>query len=74
MKSFFHTYLFTLSSLATPEIVAHRGSSQQAPENTLPAFELAWKQGADVIEIDVRLTKDGHVVCVRLQYKKDRKD
>ena len=30
------------------EIIAHRGASRSAPENTLPAFRLAWKQGADV--------------------------
>ena len=45
-------------------IVAHRGASADAPENTLPAFELAWKQGADGIEGDFRLTKDGHIVCI----------
>ena len=45
-------------------IVAHRGASKRAPGNTLPAFELAWKQGADAIEGDFRLTKDGHVVCI----------
>jgi glycerophosphoryl diester phosphodiesterase len=46
-----------------PMVIAHRGSSAQAPENTLPAFELAWKQGADAIETDLQLTKDGHIVC-----------
>ena len=45
-------------------IVAHRGASADAPENTLPAFELAWKQGADAIEGDFQLTKDGHIVCI----------
>ncbi len=45
-------------------MVAHRGASGEAPENTLPAFQLAWEQGADAIEADFRLTKDGHVVCV----------
>ena len=50
--------------LADPLIVAHRGSSQQAPENTLPAFRLAWQQGADAIEGDFLLTKDGKVVCI----------
>lgn len=44
-------------------IVAHRGASADAPENTLPAFELAWEQGADGIEGDFRLSKDGHIVC-----------
>jgi sialate O-acetylesterase len=46
-----------------PMIVAHRGSSAQAPENTLPSFQLAWEQGADAIEGDFQLTKDGHVIC-----------
>ena len=46
-----------------PMIVAHRGSSAQAPENTLPAFQLAWEQGADAIESDYQLTKDGHIIC-----------
>ena len=44
-------------------IVAHRGASHDAPENTLPAFELAWKQGADAIEGDFLLTKDNQIVC-----------
>ena len=46
------------------DIVAHRGASHMAPENTLAAFHLAWKEGADAIEGDFRLTKDGHIVCV----------
>jgi choline-sulfatase len=46
-----------------PLVIAHRGSSAQAPENTLPAFQLAWEQGADGIEADFQLTKDGHIVC-----------
>jgi len=45
-------------------IVAHRGASAYAPENTLEAFALAWEQGADAIEGDFRLTADGEVVCV----------
>ena len=45
-------------------IVAHRGASGYAPENSLAAFELAWEQGADAIEGDFRLTKDGAVVCI----------
>ena len=43
-------------------LYAHRGSSVLAPENTMPAFELALKYGADIMEIDVRLSRDGHVV------------
>lgn len=47
-----------------PLIVAHRGASRDAPENTLPAFKLAWEQGADAIEGDFRLTQDGQIVCI----------
>lgn len=45
-------------------IVAHRGASRDAPENTIPAFKLAWKQGADAIEGDFHQTKDGQIVCI----------
>lgn len=45
-------------------IVAHRGASFDAPENTLAAFQEAWKQKADAIEGDFYLTKDGHIVCM----------
>jgi glycerophosphoryl diester phosphodiesterase len=45
-------------------IIAHRGSSQAAPENTLPAISKAIRDGADAIEIDVQLTKDGQVVVI----------
>ena len=45
-------------------IVAHRGASHDAPENTLAAFLEAWRQGADAIEGDFRLTKDGRIVCM----------
>lgn len=44
------------------EIIAHRGASRSAPENTLPAFRLAWKQGADLAELDVHLSRDGRIV------------
>ena len=46
------------------ELMAHRGASGLAPENTLAAFKLAWEQGADADELDVHLTKDGHVVAI----------
>ncbi|MGI9456731.1 MAG: glycerophosphodiester phosphodiesterase [Aeoliella sp.] len=45
-------------------IVAHRGASHEAPENTVAAFQLAWEQDADGIEGDYRLTNDGHIVCI----------
>lgn len=46
------------------KIFAHRGASGYAPENTLEAFALAMKQGADGIELDVQLTRDGEVVVI----------
>ncbi len=49
---------------AKPLVVAHRGASQDAPENTLAAFMLAWEQGADAIEGDFLLTKDNEIVCI----------
>ena len=45
-------------------IVAHRGASHAAPENTLPAFKLAVKEKADYIEGDFWLTKDNRIVCM----------
>lgn len=43
-------------------VIAHRGASARAPENTVEAFELAVRLGADAIELDVRRTADGHAV------------
>ncbi len=45
-----------------PEIIAHRGASQEALENTLEAFEIALNQEADGLELDVHATRDGVVV------------
>lgn len=45
-------------------LIAHRGASREAPENSLAAFDLAWRQGADGIEADFRLTRDGRIVCL----------
>lgn len=65
-----HLTLFTMIlgmgslTAAEPLLVAHRGASHDAPENTLPAFELAWKHGADAIEGDFQLTSDGKIVCI----------
>ncbi|GGM76212.1 putative glycerophosphoryl diester phosphodiesterase [Longimycelium tulufanense] len=46
------------------EVVAHRGASAHRAEHTLAAYELAIEQGADGVECDVRLSRDGHLVCV----------
>jgi glycerophosphoryl diester phosphodiesterase len=48
-----------LLDLSARPVIAHRGASGAAPENTLAAFELAARQGADAFELDVRLTADG---------------
>ena len=45
-------------------ILGHRGASHDAPENTLPAFELALRQGADGVELDVQLCATGEVVVL----------
>jgi glycerophosphoryl diester phosphodiesterase len=46
------------------ELIAHRGASHDAPENTLASFRLAWETGADGIEGDFRLSSDGEIVCI----------
>ena len=45
-------------------IVAHRGASYDAPENTLAAFQLAWQQNSDAIEGDFYVTSDQQIVCI----------
>ena len=47
-----------------PLVVAHRGSSHAVPEHTPSAYQQAIDEGADALECDVRLTRDGHLVCV----------
>ncbi len=47
-----------------PKIVGHRGNVKSAPENTIPAFELAIDYGCDLLEIDIRESKDGELVIV----------
>jgi hypothetical protein len=56
--------LFALAATASAQyqgrkvLIAHRGASAYAPENTLPAFELAIQQGADYLENDLQVTRD----------------
>jgi glycerophosphoryl diester phosphodiesterase len=45
-------------------VFGHRGAKAYAPMNTLPSFELALKQGADGVELDTHLTKDGHLIVL----------
>lgn len=47
-----------------PIVIAHRGASGYLPEHTLAAYELAMRQGADFIEPDLLLTRDGHLVAM----------
>lgn len=47
-----------------PWLIAHRGASAYAPENTIPAFELAAAQRATYVEFDLQLTKDRQIVCL----------
>ncbi|HEY8012994.1 MAG TPA: glycerophosphodiester phosphodiesterase, partial [Dongiaceae bacterium] len=47
-----------------PFTSAHRGFSTAAPENTMSALHAAWKTGATVAEIDVRLSRDGELVLM----------
>lgn len=67
MKSLLIASFITVSALSAadlPLLVAHRGASHAAPENTIPAFKLAWEEGADGIEGDFHLSADGKVVCI----------
>jgi glycerophosphoryl diester phosphodiesterase len=60
----------TRAGSLTVEVVAHRGAGQAfvqpdgPPENTLPAFEKGWRDGADACELDVHLTRDGKVIVI----------
>ena len=47
----------------TPQVIAHRGASGHRPEHTLAAYELAYRLGADSVELDVVSTRDGVLVC-----------
>ena len=58
---------FTMSQIEIEDdtlIIAHRGASADAPENTLAAMDLAIKDGADWVEIDVQETREGEVVVI----------
>ena len=52
------------SGAPKPWLIAHRGASAYAPENTVPAFRLAADQGSTFVEFDVQLTKDRQIVCL----------
>src|SRR5919202_512348 len=54
----------TVNPSSIPLVVAHRGDSAAVAEHALAAYEAAIATGADGLECDVRLTRDGHLVCV----------
>ena len=62
----FFLVMFAVTSMSAQavESIAHRGFSARAPENTLGAFELAWKSGSDACELDVYLTADGKTAVI----------
>ena len=66
-RNFCGTALFVLMAASVVQgqvIVAHRGASYDAPENTIAAFKEAWAQGADGVEGDFYVTKDQQIVCI----------
>lgn len=55
-------YVNRMKLIPQPLIIAHRGASAEAPENTLAAFRRAWHEGADGIECDLRLSADNRIM------------
>src|SRR5688572_13313286 len=49
---------------SSKQVIAHRGASAYAPEHTLAAYRLAMEQGADYVEQDLAVTKDGALICL----------
>ncbi|MFV0591806.1 MAG: glycerophosphodiester phosphodiesterase [Draconibacterium sp.] len=67
MKTFISTLFFIVlgyNLVAQSSIIAHRGASYLAPENTLASVNLAWELGADAVEIDIHLAKDNRVMVI----------
>ncbi|TFF95326.1 glycerophosphodiester phosphodiesterase [Candidatus Thorarchaeota archaeon] len=58
-------------SLKKPIVIAHRGGTERAPENTILAFETSCEMGAQMFELDVHETSDQHLVCIH-DYTVDR--
>ncbi len=57
-------FFLSLNLFAQNIFIAHRGASYLAPENTVASAKLAWKLGADAVEIDVHLSKDNRVMVI----------
>ncbi|NOR73615.1 MAG: glycerophosphodiester phosphodiesterase [Draconibacterium sp.] len=65
MKLQFTFFIFLLAmNISGQNIIAHRGASNLAPENTVAAANLAWELGADAVEVDVYLSKDNRVMVI----------
>src|SRR6187455_644658 len=66
MPKFFTLFVVTFMTFSNHavEIIAHRGASHDAPENTLAAFRLGYKQNADGVELDIHLTQDNQIVVM----------
>lgn len=64
LMKFVAVFLLAAMSAHAVEIIAHRGFSARAPENTLGSFELAWKNQTDACELDVYLTADGKTAVI----------
>lgn len=56
------SFVLACAPLCAVDIVAHRGASHDAPENTMAATNLAWQQGADAVETDIYLGRDGKII------------
>ena len=64
IKMLFCLYLVSISGCTkSVEIIAHRGASYLAPENTMASVMLGWEKGADV-EVDVHLSKDNRILVI----------
>ena len=64
VKSFLRNEKSDSEQTSSPALVAHRGGSAEAPENTLAAFKMANENGATGVEFDVDFTKDGKAVVI----------
>jgi len=62
--SVFILFFINMVTAQNVEIIAHRGASYDAPENTLASVNLGWEQNADAVEIDVYLSKDNKIMVI----------
>ncbi len=60
--SFVWLLVWAASEVSAMEVQGHRGARARVPENTIPAFQHALKAGVDVLELDLGVSRDGHVV------------